>query len=104
MPAWTDTEARQFEHIEASYLDRGASAKRAATIAGRAVNKERRLRGETPTQRTQGTGNPNTRLETRTRDELVNIARDAHVVGRSAVRKAELVAAIRGARAGAPDR
>ena len=100
MPSWTDTERRQFTHIEQTYEDRGLAPKRAASIAAKAVNKERRLRGETPSSRTQGTGNPHHALDVRTRDELMNVARAAHIIGRSAMRKSELVEAIRKARDG----
>ena len=59
------------------------------------MNKERRKEGRTPRRRTSGTGNPNTRLETRTRDELYNRAKELDISGRSSMDKAELIEAIR---------
>jgi hypothetical protein len=59
------------------------------------VNKDRREEGRTPNRRTQGTGNPNTPLDARSRDELYNIAREKDVKGRSKMDKDELVQAIR---------
>jgi hypothetical protein len=60
------------------------------------VNKDRREEGRTPNRTTQGTGNPNTALEDRTRDELYNIAKDRKIEGRSKMSKSELVTALRG--------
>jgi hypothetical protein len=59
------------------------------------VNKGRREEGRTPNKRTQGTGNPNTSLEERTRDELYNIAKDRDIKGRSSMSKQELVSALK---------
>ena len=60
------------------------------------MNEERREHGETADSRTEGTGNPLQPLEARTRDELENIARDEGIRGRSKMRKAELIEALRG--------
>ncbi|WP_315985770.1 Rho termination factor N-terminal domain-containing protein [Blastopirellula sp. J2-11] len=76
-------------------MDRGKSADRAAEIAARTVNKQRRSEGRTPNKTTQGTGNPNRRLEDRTVDELRNLAADKNVNGRSRMKKAELIQALR---------
>ncbi len=95
MPEWTDKDERQYEHIKDSQLDRGKAEDRAAEIAARTVNKQRREEGRTPNKRTQGTGNPNTSLEDRTVDELRNRAAELNIDGRSKMNKAELVAAIR---------
>ena len=65
--------ARQYEHIKESAVEEGKTEERAKEIAARTVNKQRRESGETPNQRTQGTGKPSARLEDRTRDELENI-------------------------------
>jgi phage terminase small subunit len=96
--AWTNKDERMYEHIKESSLERGADEDRAEEIAARTVNKHRREEGRTPNRRTQGTGNPNTPLDQRTRDELQNLARELGIPGRSAMRKAELVAAIQRAR------
>ena len=95
MPSWTKTEERQYEHIKESNQERGLPTKRAKEIAARTVNKHRREKGETPQKRTQGTGNPNTPLEDRSKDELYNIARDLNIHGRSNMTKDALINAIR---------
>lgn len=96
MPSWTDKDRRQFEHVKQSELERGRSVEKAEEIAGRTTNKQRRSEGRTPNVRTQGTGNPNTRLEQRTVDELRNIAAQRNLRGRSRMKKQELIAALRG--------
>ena len=93
--AWSDKDERQYDHIKESAQDRGKSESRAKEIAARTVNKQRREEGRTPNQTTQGTGNPNTPLEERTRDELYNRAQELDVEGRSSMNKDELVKAIR---------
>jgi plasmid stabilization system protein ParE len=98
MPSWTDKDERQYEHIKDATLERGLSEDKAEEIAARTVNKQRRVEGRTPNKRTQGTGNPNRRLEDRTRDEVYNRAREMQIRGRARMTKAELLAAIRHAR------
>jgi Rho termination factor, N-terminal domain len=93
--AWTDKEDRMYEHIRKSAKQRGKSAERAREIAARTVNQYRREHGETPLKRTQGTGDPNSRLEERTVPELRNRAAELNIRGRSSMRKAELIEAIR---------
>jgi len=95
--AWSAKRERQYEHIEQSELKRGRSEEKAEEIAARTVNATRREHGETQSgkQRTEGTGNPNTPLEDRTRDELYNRAAQLSIEGRSDMSKAELVEAIR---------
>ncbi len=93
--AWSNKDERQYEHIKKSYEDRGKSEDKAEEVAARTVNKERRDEGRTPNERTQGTGNPNTSLESRTKDELENRAKELGVSGYSAMAKDELVRAIR---------
>lgn len=94
--AWTPKDERMYEHIKDSSVERGVPEKKAAEIAGRTVNKHRREEGRTPNKRTQGTGNPNKGLEERTVDELKNLAKERKLKGYSRMRKAELVAALRG--------
>ncbi len=93
--AWSNKDERQYEHIKESAEDRGASEKRAKEIAARTVNKNRRKEGRTPNKSTQGTGNPRRSLEDRTVKELQNRAAKLKISGRSRMKKAELVRAIR---------
>lgn len=93
--AWTDKDERQYEHIKQSELDDGTAEDRAEEIAARTVNKRRREEGRTENETTSGTGNPNTRLEERTVDELRNRAEELGIEGRSEMSKDELVSAIR---------
>lgn len=95
MPAWTASDERKFEHIRDGYIEQGKDESTAAEIAGRTVNKTRRQEGRTPNRTTQGTGNPRTRLETRSVGELRNTAAKMHIAGRSGMTKPELVKAIR---------
>ena len=94
MPSWSRKDERQYEHIKEGELERGESEKRAKEIAARTVNKQRRVEGRTPNRTTQGTGNPRTPLETRTRDELYNMAQELDIKGRSKMNKDDLVRAI----------
>jgi plasmid stabilization system protein ParE len=93
--AWSNKDERKYEHIKDSSEDRGMSEDRAKEIAARTVNKGRREEGRTPNKRTQGTGNPNEGYESRTRDELYNIARERKIEGRSRLTKEELIRALR---------
>ena len=94
-PQWNRKDERQYEHIKDSSKKRGMPVKRAKEIAARTVNKTRRQEGRTPQESTQGTGNPKTSLNDRTKDELYNKAQQLHVKGRSKMNKDELVGAIR---------
>jgi len=96
MPSgWTKKDERQYEHVKDSAQERGRSEDRAKEIAARTVNKQRREEGRTPNRRSSGTGNPNTRLEDRTVEELHNIASEMKIEGRSKMRKQQLIEAIR---------
>jgi plasmid stabilization system protein ParE len=95
MPSWSNKDERQYEHIKDSSRKRGTSTKRAKQIAARTVNKRRREEGRTPSKTTQGTGNPNRSLEDRSVKELRNLASQKNIEGRSKMRKAELVKALR---------
>ncbi len=95
MAKWSKKDERQYEHIKDSQRERGTRLSRAKEIAARTVNKQRREEGRTPNRTTQGTGNPRASLEERSRDELYNLAKSLDVPGRSGMRKAELVEAIR---------
>ncbi|HET9985145.1 MAG TPA: hypothetical protein VFQ38_16205 [Longimicrobiales bacterium] len=95
MPSWSAKDERKYEHIKESAEERGAGHERAQEIAARTVNKGRREAGRTPNRRTEGTGNPRRSLDSRTRDELENRARELHIEGRSRMSKDELVKAIR---------
>lgn len=93
--AWSDKDERKYEHIKDSSRERGVSEDRAKEIAARTVNKGRREEGRTPNKRTQGSGNPTTGYEARTRDELYNIAKKRNIEGRSKMTKDELIRALR---------
>lgn len=95
MPEWSEKDVRQFEHVKESVLEQGKSEESAEEIAARTVNKHRREEGRTPNATTQGTGNPNKSLEERTVDELRNVASELKIRGRSKMKKAELIEAIR---------
>jgi plasmid stabilization system protein ParE len=94
--AWSNKDERKYEHIKESAEERGTPHDRAQEIAARTVNKGRREEGRTPSRTTQGTGNPNRTYEARTVDELQNIAAEKNIRGRSRMKKAELIEAIRG--------
>jgi hypothetical protein len=96
--AWNQKDERQYEHIRKSSRKRGTSPSRAKEIAARTVNKQRRSEGRTPNARTSGTGNPNSSHESRSVDELRNIAADLEIAGRSGMRKHDLIEAIRARR------
>ncbi len=95
MPSWSGKDERMYEHIKESEKERGEKTDRAKEIAARTVNKHRREEGRTPNTRTEGTGNPRHGLESRSKDELENRAKELHIRGRSKMSKSELVAAIR---------
>jgi hypothetical protein len=94
--SWNAKDERQYDHIKESALEDGKSEARAKEIAARVVNKRRREEGRTSNRRTMGTGNPNSELEERSRDELYNLAREMNIRGRGDMTKGELVSALRG--------
>lgn len=95
--AWSHKDERKYEKIRAGAREQGKSEKRAKEIAARTVNRDRREEGRTRSGRktTTGTGNPNRSLESRSKQELYNRARQMNISGRSAMNKQELVRAIR---------
>lgn len=93
--AWSKKDERQYNHVKKSEKERGRSEERAEEIAARTVNKQRREEGRTKSKTSRATGNPNTRLENRSLDELRNRARELDIEGRGGMSKAELVRAIR---------
>jgi plasmid stabilization system protein ParE len=96
MPSgWSDRDERRYDHIRESARDRGEPTDRAEEIAARTVNKGRREEGRTPNRTTQGTGNPRSGLEARTKDELYNRAKQLGIEGRSRMNKDELIREIR---------
>lgn len=96
MPSWSSKDERQYEHVKESEQERGRSEERASEIAARTVNKQRRDEGRTPNRTTQGTGNPNRSYDDRTVEELRNLASERGIRGRSRMKKAELIEALRG--------
>lgn len=93
--SWSDKDERQYEHVKESETERGRNESEAKEIASRTVNQQRRREGRTQNRRTSGTGNPNTRLESRSKEELRNRAAELGVAGRSNMTKDELIEAIR---------
>jgi len=93
--AWSEKDERMYEHILESEREQGRDESRAKEIAARRVNAQRREEGRTDNETTQGTGNPHTRLENRTVEQLRNRARELDISGRSKMDKQELVEAIR---------
>lgn len=92
---WTEKDERQYEHIKEQQRKTGKKTDTAEEIAARTVNKQRREEGRTPSKTSKGTGNPNSSLESRTKQELYNRASQLNIKGRSNMSKSELVAAIR---------
>jgi len=92
---WREKDERMYQHIKQTQLDEGKSEEEAEEIASRTVNKQRREEGETENVMTQGTGNPNTPLEERTKNELYNRAQELNIDERSYMSKDELIQAIR---------
>lgn len=93
--AWSDKDERMYEHVKDGELQRGHDEETAEEIAARTVNKQRRQEGRTANERTQGTGNPRTDYEARTKDELENIARERGIKGYSRMTKDELIKELR---------
>ena len=98
MPSWTPKDERQYQHVRDSELKRGVGEDRAEEIAGRTVNKRRRLEGRTPSAKTQGTGNPRRRFEERSVEELRNLAARRKIAGAAGLSKARLIEALRAQR------
>lgn len=93
--SWSDKDERKYEHIKEGYLEEGKSEDEAQEIAARTVNRGRREEGRTENERTMGTGNPTTRLESRSKDELENRAKELDISGYSSMSKDELIREIR---------
>jgi plasmid stabilization system protein ParE len=92
---WTDTQDRQYQHIMHSLINSGRSEADAKEIAARTINKQRFEHGETANKVTMGTGNPHTSLSERSKQQLLNRAKQLDITGRSDMNKKELVSAIR---------
>ncbi|EKE82918.1 Rho termination factor N-terminal domain-containing protein [Idiomarina xiamenensis] len=93
--AWSDKDERQYQHIKQQMRDDGKTNDEAEEIAARTVNKRRQQQGRTDNATPQGSGNPNTPLPERTRQELYNRAKQLSIAGRSNMNKEQLVNAIR---------
>jgi hypothetical protein len=99
--------ARQYEHIEESEKEQGASTDRAEEIAARTVNKERARSGESRTRsrtstrdmsssRRGGRRSGTNRPKGRTKEQLYAEAKKLGVEGRSKMSKAQLQRAVAG--------
>jgi hypothetical protein len=93
--AWSDKDERQYEGIRREQRERGKSEDEAKEVAARTVNEQRRKEGRTANRTTSGEGNPNTRLENRSKKQLVQRAGTLEIDGRSQMSKDELIRAIR---------
>lgn len=93
--SWTKKDERQYEHVKESELEQGRTEDRAEEIAARTVNKQRRQEGRTESKTSRATGNPNSRLEDRTVEELRNRADELDIEGFRDMNKDDLVKAIR---------
>jgi hypothetical protein len=92
---WSPKRERQYEAIKESELRRGRTPARAKEVAARTVNKQRREAGETENKTSMGTGNPRKPLDERSRQELYNMAKIIGVKGRTSMKKADLVRALK---------
>ena len=102
---WTDTQERKYRHIADSEREQGRSVKRAKEIAARTINKERAQKGQTQTasrsstedmssSRRGGLRSGTARPKGRTRDQLLNEARQRGIKGRSSMNKEQLRRAV----------
>lgn len=101
---WSARRERQYDHIKSSLQERGRSAKTAAEIAARTVNKERAQHGEAEKASAQtlrdtpapvrGGKRSHQGAQGRTRDQLYEDARRKGIAGRSKMNKAQLAAAV----------
>src|SRR3954454_19394806 len=96
---------RQYEHIQDSQKDQGASEPRAEEIAARTVNKERARSGESrqrsrtstndmSSSRRGGQRSGTNRQKGRTRDQLYEEAKNLGIDGRSKMNKSQLENAV----------
>ena len=114
---YTDKQKRKAEHIAQSYEAQGVSEQEAEARAWATVNKQsgggERAGGsvqQTPTAAKQaaressarralatrrGVPRPGSKLESMTRQELMDLARKRNIAGRSTMRKQELIEALR---------
>lgn len=92
---WSKKREEQHRAIRDRMHDNGAAMDRVEEIADRVENKQRRFVGEIESAATRGTGNPDTRLDMLTKDELYSIARQYDLEGRSKMTKDKLISAIR---------
>ena len=103
--AWSDKRERQYEHINESAKEQGASTKRAKEIAARTVNKERARSGEAKESsrssrqdissgRRGGLRSGTRGPRGRTKEQLYNEAKRMGIEGRSKMNKAQLQRAV----------
>jgi plasmid stabilization system protein ParE len=114
---YTDKQKRKAERIEGSYEARGVSKDEAESRAWATVNKQsgggerkggsgqktsdaaktkaRKSSGRRAAATRQGVARPGENLEDMSKKELMIRARKQHIVGRSTMRKVELVEALR---------
>jgi hypothetical protein len=99
--------ARQYEKIKKSQKDQGSSESKAEEIAARTVNKEKARKGESRTASKSSTRDMSSgerggrrsgtnRQKGRTKDQLMNEARERNIKGRSSMSKGQLQKALAG--------
>lgn len=113
---YTDKQKRKAEHIEKSYEAKGVSEDESEARAWATVNKQsgggerkggsgqktsettkkkaRKSSGKRAVATRKGEARPSQQLESMTKAELMDRARKHHIVGRSTMRKSELVEAL----------
>lgn len=92
---WQSKDLRMYGHIVDRARALGVGEEQARDIAVRTVNEQRRFEGRTLHRRVARIENSQARLEALSRDELYERAKKLELSGRSKMRKAELIAAIR---------
>jgi hypothetical protein len=97
MPSRAERDERPHEPVRDS-LNGGQDVARAEEITTRTVNKQRRPEGRASNGKTRRAGNPRSRLEKRTCQELRTLASKLKIPGRSQMNKETLVKAIKNAR------
>lgn len=87
--------ARPFKPVKPPAKGRARTDSAAEELAARLVKQQRPKQGRAKPAHRRAPGSPNSPLETRTKQELYNRARELEIAGRSQMSKGQLVVAIR---------